>query len=151
MRLPAVVLFAGLFSIMPSWAVAQDVVPPPPAPSQDIPLDYVFSGQAGLLFFHVHADRATEFEGVARRIGELLAASSDAARRQQAVGWKLFRSLESHPNRIYVFLFDPIVPGADYDPVKILSAELPDEVQALYSQLKDALIRIERMDLARVR
>jgi hypothetical protein len=72
-------------------------------------------------------------------------------RRQQAAGWKLFRSLESHPNRIYVFLFDPIVPGADYDPVRILSAELPDEVQELYAHLKDALIRVERMSLARVR
>lgn len=151
MRLPAVLVLAGLMVVAPSQSFAQDPVPPPAASSQDVPLDYVFGGNAGMLFFHVHLDRAVEFERIARQIGELLGVSEDPIRRQQAAGWKLFRSLETHPNRVYVFLFDPVVAGADYDPVKILSSEVPEEVQSLYAELNTAIIRIERMSLIRVR
>jgi hypothetical protein len=50
-----------------------------------------------------------------------------------------------------VFLLDPVVPGADYDPVRILSESLPAEVQPLYERLKSAVIRVERMGLSKIR
>ena len=52
---------------------------------------------------------------------------------------------------IYVFSFDPAVPGADYDPVKLLAEAVPGEAQALYEKLKAAIVRVERMGLARLR
>jgi hypothetical protein len=52
---------------------------------------------------------------------------------------------------IYMFFFDPAVAGADYDPVKLLSQELPADAPALYESLKDAVVRVERMGLAKLR
>jgi hypothetical protein len=54
-------------------------------------------------------------------------------------------------NAIYVFSFDPAVPGADYDPVKLLAEAVPSEALALYEKLKTAIVRVERMGLARLR
>ena len=52
---------------------------------------------------------------------------------------------------IYVFVFEPAVVDADYDPVKILSALQPAEIQPLYDKLRDATIRVERMGLTKLR
>jgi hypothetical protein len=52
---------------------------------------------------------------------------------------------------IYVFVVDPAITGSDYDPVKVLSEELPTEAHALYEVLKSATVRIERMGLSRLR
>ncbi len=52
---------------------------------------------------------------------------------------------------IYVFVLDPATAESDYDPVKVLSEELPTEAQALYETLKGATVRIERMGLAKLR
>lgn len=114
-------------------------------------LDYEFTGAAGLLFFHVRPEMADAFEAVTARVSDVLAASDDPVRRQQAEHWKVFRSTEDHDSRIYVLLFDPVVSGADYDPVKILAEAVPDEVPDLYRQLQAAIVRIERMGLAPVR
>jgi hypothetical protein len=154
MRLPVSLLCAGfLFVASPSFGQTSGQVVDPPAPAgQAAALDYAFPGAAaGMLFFHVHAEKTAQFEAVVARIAQVLGASEDPVRQQQAIGWRVFRSLEEHANRIYVFVFDPVMPGVDYDPVKILSDGAPEEVQALYAQLKDAIVRIERMGLARVR
>ena len=52
---------------------------------------------------------------------------------------------------IYLFMFDPAVVGADYDPIKILGEANPTEVQSLFEKLKAAVVRIERMGLIKVR
>jgi len=149
MRLPTHLALAGLLTVAaPAPAPAQ---PPQGDPAQTAVLDYVFTGGAGMLFFHVRPDRTADFEAVAARVMASLAASEDPIRRQQALHWKLFRSSEQHENAIYVAVFDPVVEGSDYDPVKILAEEAPDEVQALYGQLQAAIVRIERMGLTAVR
>lgn len=149
MRLPRSLALAGFLTVaVPAPVPAQ---PPQDGPSQTAVLDYVFTGGAGMLFFHVRPDRTADFEAVAARVSAALASSDDPVRRQQALHWKLFRSSEQHENAIYVAVFDPVVEGGDYDPVKILSEEAPDEVQALYGQLQAAIVRIERMGLTAVR
>ena len=86
------------------------------------------------------------------RLSESLDGAQDATRRQQAASWRMFRSAESvKESAIYVFSFDPAVPGADYDPVKMLAEAVPSEAQALYEKLKAAIVRVERMGLARLR
>jgi hypothetical protein len=145
-------LVLALLLAAPSAAAAQSPASLAVAtPPQAVPLDYVFSGAAGILFFHVRPSMADQFEAVAIRVAELLAASENPVRRQQSENWKVFASTEEHENRIYVFLFDPVAEGADYDLVKILTEAVPDEVPSLYAQLQAAIVRIERMGLRRVR
>jgi hypothetical protein len=119
-----------------------------PSPSKD----YVFSTGAGMLFFYVKPDKSTEFEAVVTRLSEALDKTADPVRKQQAAGWRILKSVELQTDSpVYVFVFDPAVVGADYDPVKVLSDGAPADLQALYAQLKDATIRVERMALVKLR
>ena len=129
-------------------AQAQDPPPGAGATAQA----YTFATGAGLLFFYVRPDRTTDFEAVVARLSESLDGAQDAVRRQQAASWRMFRSAETvKESANYVFSFDPAVPGADYDPVKLLAETVPSEAQALYEKLKAAIVRVERMGLARLR
>ncbi len=114
--------------------------------------DYKFPSGAGLLFFYVKADKTSDFEAVVARLGEVLDKTDDPVRKQQGLNWRVLRSVESTgDSAIYVFVFIPAVTGADYDPIKVLSEAAPTEVQALYERLRDDVIRVERMGLAKVR
>jgi hypothetical protein len=114
--------------------------------------DYVFSTGAGMLFFYVKPDKSGEFEAVVARLSEALDKTEDPVRKQQAASWKILKSVELQTDSpVYVFVFDPAVVGADYDPVKVLSEGAPADLQALYAQLKDATIRVERMALVKLR
>jgi hypothetical protein len=114
--------------------------------------DYVFSTGAGMLFFYVKPDKSAEFEAVVTRLSEALDKTADPVRKQQAAGWRILKSVELQTDSpVYVFVFDPAVVGADYDPVKVLSDGAPADLQALYAQLKDATIRVERMALVKLR
>ena len=114
--------------------------------------DYVFSTGAGMLFFYVKPDKSVEFEAVVTRLSEALDKTTDPVRKQQAAGWRILKSAELQTDSpVYVFVFDPAVVGADYDPVKVLSDGAPADLQALYAQLKDATIRVERMALVKLR
>lgn len=114
--------------------------------------DYVFSSGAGMLFFYVKPDKSAEFETVVAHLSEALDKTTDPVRKQQAASWRILKSVELQTDSpVYVFVFDPAVVGADYDPVKVLSEGAPSDLQALYAQLKDATIRIERMALVKLR
>jgi hypothetical protein len=128
---------------------ARAVVPPQqPGASAN----YAFPSGAGMLFFYVKPDRIADFESVVGRLAETLDATEDPVRKQQAAGWRILKSVETTRDAaIYVFLFDPAIAGADYDPVKILSEKQPLDIQPLYDKLREATIRVERMGLTKLR
>ena len=142
--LTAVIALAAVITIA---AQGSPSAPPKPSPSE-----YLFASGAGILFFHVRPERAQDFEAVTTRLAEVLDQTSDPIRKQQAASWRVFRSTEApRETVIYVFVFDPAVSGADYDPIKILSEASPGEVQALYERLRADVVRVERMGLTRLR
>jgi hypothetical protein len=150
----AVVAAAALALNGPLRAVAQTPATTPSAQTlaATTSKDYVFSTGAGMLFFYVKPDKSAEFEAVVTRLSEALDKTTDPVRKQQAASWKILKSVELQTDSpVYVFVFDPAVAGADYDPVKVLSEGAPPDLQALYGQLKDATIRVERMGLSRLR
>ncbi|HUL73960.1 MAG TPA: hypothetical protein VLT86_12710 [Vicinamibacterales bacterium] len=127
-------------------ALAQQAPAPAAAP------DYTFPSGAGLLFFYVKPDKTADFEAIVARLSDVLDKTEDPVRKQQAANWRILRSVETtKDNAIYVMLFVPAVGGADYDPIKVLSEALPTEVQGLYERLRDAVVRVERMGLAKIR
>ena len=147
---------------MPSWRSAFAALlliwwlPPLAAtgfPDQAVPSaakDYLFQTATGLLVFHIRPDRARDFEAVLARVGQGLMASPDETRRKQAEGWRIFRSVDVGETAVYVVIVDPVVPGTDYDPVRMISEFVPAEAQLLYERLKSAVVRVERMGLERV-
>ena len=112
--------------------------------------DYRFGGASGVLVFHVRRDQIAAFELVMARVAQGLRASTSEARQRQAEGWKLFRARDTTDSAVYVMVFDPVTPEADYDPVKMLTEFVPAEARTLYEQLRASVVRVERLDLERV-
>ena len=94
----------------------------------------VFSGDIGMVLSYVKAGQATAFESTMKRVAEALSTSESADRRQQAVGWKVYRATAPLDGGVllYVSMLDPVVPGADYWVPQILNEAFPTEVQELY-------------------
>jgi hypothetical protein len=94
----------------------------------------VFTAGTGLILSAVKPDRVIDFEQVLARLKQTLATSADPVRRQQGMGWRIYKSAEPGPNGsvLYVFLLDPVVKGADYGVAKILAEAVPDQIQELY-------------------
>jgi hypothetical protein len=132
--------------------LAAGAVGAPASAARPAAQEYVFPTGAGVLFFHVRADRTTDFEAIVTRIGEALDRSADPVRRQQAAHWRIYKSAEAaRETVIYLFFFDPVVSGADYDPIKVLSEDSPAELSALFERLKANIVRVERMGLTKLR
>ena len=69
-----------------------------------------------------------------RRLAAALEQTEDAERREQAVGWRVYRAEEQGLNGsvLYVSMIDPAVADADYSASQILNEAFPEEVQELY-------------------
>jgi hypothetical protein len=143
----ALAVLIGLGAASPRAAVQ---TPASAAAAATVVSDYRFGAGTGLLVFHVHRDRTADFEAVMQRVAEGLRGTSDPTRRDQAAGWRVFRARDTSDAAIYVVLVDPVVRDADYDPVKMLTELAPAEASALYERLRNAVARVERLDLDRL-
>jgi hypothetical protein len=85
----------------------------------------------GLLFQAVRPGREADFEKVIAYVQAALETSTDPAIRAQAKGWRVLKATEPGPNGtvLYVFDFNPTVPGADYGLGRILADAYPDQAQ----------------------
>ena len=65
---------------------------------------------------------------------QALAASEDGQLQALAAGWTMYRLVEPGPNNnaVFVWLFDPVVPDANYAVPQLLNELFPAEVQQLY-------------------
>jgi hypothetical protein len=70
------------------------------------------------------------------RIKEALAKSTDPKRKQQALGWRVFKGIETGPggNVVYISFFDPPVKDAEYSVTDILREAYPNEAQDLWAK-----------------
>lgn len=137
----ALAVFMGL-AAAPARAGAQSTLPASSAAGE-----YRFGSAVGMLVFHVHRERAADFEHVMSRVTRGLQAMSSQLRREQASGWRFFRARDTSDAAIFVVIVDPVVRDADYDPVKMLTEFVPAEAAALYERLRTAVVRVERLDL----
>jgi len=152
----------GLFAL-PTAVVAQEAAPAqeapapggPPAPAAPQAPEEPrlgFTSEAGMILFQIRPTETANFESVMNRLKAALAQSDNPLRRQQAAGWKMFKSLEQNPdgNVLYIFAMDPVVPGAEYDATQLLNEAYPAEVQDLFNQLKAAVAGLNRINLQEV-
>src|ERR1043166_126902 len=128
-------------SPLPGATPATPTAPPanvPPPPGQSVvsppPLGRVFASDHGLIFNAIRPDKVMVFAIVIDKVRMALATSTDPVRRQQAMGWKMYKAVEPGPNGsvLYVFVMDPAVRGADYGVAKILAEAYPTEIMELY-------------------
>jgi hypothetical protein len=126
---------------------------PTPTPAVPAgPADYVFTSGAGLVFYYVKTAKAADFEAILDRVKEALFNAQTPMLKQQALNWKIYKSAEPPTDAtVFVFAFDPAITTANYDPLLVLNQVLPAEVQPLFDRLKDAIIKVERMGLTKIR
>jgi len=99
-----------------------------------------FPGDAGMILNFIKPDKTADFEAVMTKLKEALQKSEKPERKQQAAGWKIFKSPDpAGANTLYVFIIDPAVKGADYSVANILAEAFPPEqVNELYKQYAGA-------------
>lgn len=140
----------GLVVGMLSASVARAQTPPQQPPAQQpaqpaqqaqaAPSPRVFGSDAGMVLNFIKSDKTADFEAIVAKLKEALAKSDKPERKQQAESWRVFKAVEPAQagTVLYVFWIDPPVKGADYTVSTILAEAFPQEVQALFTQYKDA-------------
>jgi hypothetical protein len=115
-------------------AQAPGTVPVAPAPS--VPASRMFTADSGVMFSVINPTKVADFEAVMLRVKEALAKSTDPKRKQQALGWRVLKGVETGPggNVVYISFFDPPVKDAEYSVTDILREAFPNEAQDLWSK-----------------
>ena len=127
-----------------STATAQNATPAQPdkaaAPAAPAAPRFTLSGEAAIVSMLIKPDKTADFEFVLNKLKEALAKSDKPERKQQAAGWKVFKSAQAGPNNtvVYIFRIDPVVKGAEYDITMLISEVFPVEVQEIFAKYKDA-------------
>jgi hypothetical protein len=135
-----------MFASHAAFAQAQESqpAPPPPAqqaqqPAQQAP-GLTFDGDAGLILMQIKPDKTADFESVMAKLHEALMKTDKPERKQQAAGWKIYKSTDPGPggNVLYVAVVNPALKGADYTVAKILYEVFPTEVQQIFPSYRDS-------------
>jgi hypothetical protein len=126
--------FIVAFGAVP--AAAQATAAPPGEPQKPV---FTLKSEAAILTFLIKPDKTADFEMVLERLKAALQKSENARRREQAAGWKVFKSSElAQGNAVYVMRIDPVVKGEEYDITRLIAEVFPVEVQDLFVKYKDA-------------
>ena len=104
------------------------------AARDDPPL--VFGAKTGVVLTFVLPDKVDEFEQSLTEFREVLAASDDPIRQQQAGNWKMFKSSDPGPEGsvLYVGFMEPVLRGANYNIANIMAEELPEDEAQLFTE-----------------
>lgn len=125
--------------VLASAAFAQEAA----APAQQ-PTALTLDSGAGLVFHQIKPERTEDFEWLVGKIKEAFMKSEDAAKKQQAGGIQVLRSMDanaSNPNVMYVVLVNPAVQGADYSMqtlIKMVYDAFPAEQQDIFKRVQGA-------------
>lgn len=108
------------------------------AQAQDAPV-LTLDGDAAIITILIKPDKTADFEVVLAKLKEALAKSEKPERKQQAAGWKIFKSSQmAQGNAVYIMRIDPIVKGQEYDISRLIAEVFPVEVQELFNKYKEA-------------
>jgi hypothetical protein len=129
---------AGLTFAGASIAAAQDPAPAQPA-APAAPVLTLDAGEAAILTILIKPDKTADFEIVLGKLKEALQKAEKPERKQQAAGWKIYKSTQqAQGNVVYIFIIDPVVKGQEYDISRLINEVFPSEVQELFAKYKDA-------------
>ena len=136
-----VIISALALALLPAAVFAQDPPqqPPPTQPPAQPPAQQVpeqpsapkigFKTNAGMLLVQIKPDQTAAFEELMSKLKPALEASTDAALKAQA-SFKVYKSAESQGgNALYVIVFDPATPSAEYNFLDMFNKTLTPEQQ----------------------
>ena len=137
MRRPFVISNYGLaLALVPAVLFAQA---PAPAPAGQAPATQTppaqppaapklsLSSPTGVLLVPIKPDQTAVFEEFAKKLQAGLAKSQDATLKQQAAGFKIYKSEEKFgQNALYVVVIEPVVPNSEYELFAMLSKTMTE-------------------------
>lgn len=146
MRRPIAIIFSIVTAIAASAHSQQPVPPLPPASPQAAAPQaprapaIAFASEAGLLLSPITPAQVGVFEDVMAKVRDALEKSTDPVRRQQAAGWKIYKSADPFQGHtLYVSVMDPAVKGAEYNVFEILKETMTDaEARVVFEQFRSA-------------
>jgi hypothetical protein len=120
---------------------------PATTPAPAVPTSRRFTSDAGIIFNVIKPDKGPDFEAVMARVKEALAKSQDPKKKQMALGWRVYKGVETGAggNLVYVFFFDPPVKDADYQITEILGEAFPNELQDLWAKFTQCFVNGQTM------
>jgi hypothetical protein len=125
------VTFAGA-----STAAAQEPAAAPAEPAKPV---LTINSDAAIITLLIKPDKTADFELVLSKLKDALNKSEKPERKQQAAGWKVFKSSAmAQGNAVYIMRIDPVVKGQEYDISRLIAEVFPVEVQELFQKYKDA-------------
>ena len=94
----------------------------PAAQAQAAANQRLFPNDGGMVLNFIKADKTADFEEVMAKLKEALQKSDKPERKQQAAGWKIYKSPDpaAGGNVLYIFIISPSVKGADYQVSNLL-------------------------------
>jgi hypothetical protein len=99
----------------------------------------LFANDGGMVLNFIKPDKTADFEEVMAKLKEALMKSAKPERKEQAAGWRVFKSPEmAGMNHLYVFVIYPAVKGADYQISNIIAEAFPTEANAILQIYADA-------------
>ena len=98
-----------------------------PAPT---PPKLAIASPAGALLVPIKPDQTAVFEEFAKKLLAGLAKSTDPVLKQQATGFKIYKSAEPFgANALYVVVIEPVVPNSEYELFAMLLKTMTPEEQ----------------------
>jgi hypothetical protein len=108
-------------------------------PAEPAKIVFALNGDAAIVTMLIKPDKTADFEHVLARLKEALHKSENPRRREQAAGWRVFKSSQlAQGNAVYVMRIDPVLKGEEYDITRLIAEVFPVEVQDLFVKYKDA-------------
>jgi hypothetical protein len=99
------------------------------------------TAQAVVITVLIRPERTADFEATLSQLGKALQASSTPGRKLQAAGWKVYKGTQPFGGNIpYVVSLDPVVPGVEYDPMRLIQETYPAEVDAVFRKYREAYV-----------
>ena len=134
----ALVFLAGMM-VSATAVYAQQPAAQPAQQAQAVSNARLFPNDAGMVLNFIKPDKTADFEAVMAKLKEALEKSDKPERKQQAAGWKVFKSADpAGANTLYVFVIDPAVKGADYQVSNIIAEAFPTEANELLKKYAEA-------------
>ena len=111
----------------------------PAAPAESAKPVLTINSDAAIITLLIKPDKTADFELVLAKLKEALNKSEKPERKQQAAGWKVFKSAQmAQGNAVYIMRIDPVVKGQEYDITRLIAEVFPVEVQEIFAKYKDA-------------
>jgi hypothetical protein len=107
----------------PAQAPAQ-----PAAPAQPTAPKVGFTTPVGVLLVQIKPDQTSAFEELVTKLKAGIAKTADETIKKQGAGLKVFKAGEPfNGNTLYLVMFDPVVPGGEYEMFSMLSKTMTAE------------------------